>query len=65
MAHWAFRVNLVLVLILSDYRGPIYMGSNMTPWVLQGYTSVVHEHCLKETNNVKYYYICLSNVVKE
>ena len=29
------------------------------------YTSVVHEHCLKETNNVKYYYICLSNVVKE
>ena len=36
MAHWAFRVNLILVLILSDYRGPIYMGSNMTPWVLQG-----------------------------
>ena len=29
------------------------------------YSSVVHEHCLKETNNVKYYYICLSNVVKE
>ena len=21
------------------------------------YTSVVHEHCLKETTNVKYYYI--------
>ena len=37
MAHWAFRVNLILVLILSDYRGPIYMGSNMTPWVLQGF----------------------------
>ena len=37
MAHWAFRVNLILVLILSDYRGPIYMGSNMTPWVLQQY----------------------------
>ena len=36
MAHWAFRVNLILVLILSDYRGPIYTGSNMTPWVLQG-----------------------------
>ena len=34
---WAFRVNLILVLILSDYRGPIYMGSNMTPWVLQGF----------------------------
>ena len=33
MAHWAFMVNLILVLILSDYRGPIYMGSNMTPWV--------------------------------
>ena len=32
MAHWAFRVNLILVLILSDYRGPIYMRSNMTPW---------------------------------
>ena len=37
MAHRAFRVNLILVLILSDYRGPIYMGSNMTPWVLQGF----------------------------
>ena len=29
------------------------------------YTSVVHEHSLKETNNVKYYCICLSNVIKE
>ena len=38
MAHWAFRINLILVLILSDYRGPIYMGSNMTPGVLQGYS---------------------------
>ena len=37
MAHWAFRVNLIFVLILSDYRGPIYTGSNMTPWVLQGF----------------------------
>ena len=37
MAHWAFRVNLILVWILSDYRGPISMGSNMTPWVLQGF----------------------------
>ena len=35
MAHWAFRVNLILVLILSDYRGSIYMGSYMTPGVLQ------------------------------
>ena len=28
------------------------------------YTSVVHEHSLKETNNVKYYCICLSNVYR-
>ena len=40
MAHWGFRVNSILVLILSDYRGPIYMGSNMTPWVLQGYVTL-------------------------
>ena len=35
LAHWAFRVNLILVLTLSHYRGRIYMGSNVTPWVLQ------------------------------
>ena len=40
MAHWAFRVNLILVLILSDYRGSIYMGSYMTPGVLQGWLDV-------------------------
>ena len=34
LAHWAFRVNLILVLTLSHYRGPIYMGSNVIPWVL-------------------------------
>ena len=35
MAHWllSFRVNLILVLTFSDYRGPMYMGSNVTPWV--------------------------------
>ena len=32
MAHWAFRVNLILVFTFSDYRGPIYMGSNVSPW---------------------------------
>ena len=32
MAHWAFGVNLILVFTCSDYRGPIYMGSNVTPW---------------------------------
>ena len=39
MAHWAFRVNLILVFTFSDYRGPIYMGSNVTPWVLQGWSA--------------------------
>ena len=34
MAHLAFRVNLILVMTLIDYRGPIYMGSNVTLWVL-------------------------------
>ena len=37
MAHRAFRVNLILVFTFRDYRGPIYMGSNVTPWVLQGF----------------------------
>ena len=48
MAHWAFRVNLILVLILSDYRGSIYMGSYMTPGVLQGFIclKVINTHCL-------------------
>ena len=36
MAHWAFGVNLILVFTCSDYRGPIYMGSNVTPWVNTG-----------------------------
>ena len=40
MAHWAFGVNLILVFTCSDYRGPIYMGSNVTPWVLQGFKSI-------------------------
>ena len=35
LAHWVFRVNLIFVLTLSHYRCPIYMGSNVTPWVLQ------------------------------
>ena len=38
MAHWAFRVNLILVFTFSDYRGRIYMGSNVIPWVIQGQT---------------------------
>ena len=36
MAHWAFRVNFILVLTFNDYSGPIYMGSHVTPWVIQG-----------------------------
>ena len=40
MAHWAFRVNLVFVLTFSDYWGPIDMGSNVTPWVLQGCSGI-------------------------
>ena len=43
MAHWAFGVNLILVFTCSDYRGPIYMGSNVTPWVLQG-TGYCHNY---------------------
>ena len=35
LAYWAFRVNLIFVLTLSHYRGPIYMGSNVTSCVLQ------------------------------
>ena len=31
MAHWAFRVNLILVLILSYYRGPILHGVKYDP----------------------------------
>ena len=49
MAHWAFRVNLILVLTFSDYRGPIYMGSNVTPWVLQGFNYVYTEFTLTGT----------------
>ena len=48
MAHWAFTVNLILDLILSDYRGPIYMGSNMTPWVLQNIV-IQNVICLEKT----------------
>ena len=40
VAHWAFRVNLILPLSLTHYWGPIHMGSYVTPWVLQGFNAM-------------------------
>ena len=36
MAHWGFRVNLILVLTLSGVQGSYLNGVKCDPWVLQG-----------------------------
>ena len=56
MSHCAFRVNLILAFTFSDYRGLIYMWSNVTPWVLQGF------NCMSLSINHKKVGLCISRI---